>query len=289
MADLKDLICYHDGRFVPLGDISLSPYDLGFLRGYAVFDVMPMENGKPFLWERHFDRLIRSAEALGLSVPATKDEYKSILDTLVERNLPRRQAGAAAGRLSFRTVLSGGPSPDSFVPQPGQETFLVLAEPAHAYPESMFTEGVKAITLEYERPLPQVKLANHAIAISDLPRRREADAFEAIYVSAGEISEASQSNVFIVKDGVLATTWENVLHGITQGLVLELAEAAGIRAEKRGISLEELLSADEVFMTGSSKRIVPVVRIDEIAVGAGVPGPVTVRLMAAFDEYAKAY
>lgn len=281
MSESKDLICYFDGAFLPLGEIVLSPYDLGFLRGYAVFDVMPMENGKPFLWERHFDRLVRSAVPLGLSVPVTKEAYGSILDELIARN--------PGERLSFRTVLSGGPSFDSFVPQPGQETFLVLSEPAHTYPEETFKNGVKAITLEYERPLPQVKLANHAIAISDLPRRREAGAFEAIYVNGGEISEASQSNVFIVKDGTLATTWENVLHGITQGLVLELAETAGIVAEKRRISLAELLAADEVFVTGSSKRIVPVVRIDEMVVGAGTPGPVTRQLSQAFDDFAKAH
>ncbi len=281
MSESKNLICYFDGRFLPLSEIVLSPYDLGFLRGYAVFDVMPMENGKPFLWERHFDRLVRSAAPLGLSVPVDKEVYRNILDELVARN--------PGERLSFRTVLSGGKSMDSFVPQSGAETFLVLAEPAHTYPKEMFEDGVKAITLEYERPLPQVKLANHAIAISDLPRRREAGAFEAIYVNSGEISEASQSNVFIVKDGKLSTTWENVLHGITQGLVLELAEAAGIVAEKRRVMLVELLSADEVFMTGSSKRIVPVVRIDETVIGAGTPGPVTRQLLQAFDDFAKAY
>jgi branched-subunit amino acid aminotransferase/4-amino-4-deoxychorismate lyase len=278
---MHEYICYFDGAFLPLSEIALSPYDLGFLRGYAVFDVMPMENGKPFLWDRHFDRLCRSATPLGLSVPVSKESYRGILDELVARN--------PGERLSFRTVLSGGPSSDSFMPQSGQETFLVLAEPVHTYPEEMFVKGVKAITLEYERPLPQVKLANHAIAISDLPRRREAGAFEAIYVSGGEISEASQSNVFIVKDGKLSTTWENVLHGITQGLVLELAEAAGIAAEKRSVTLAELLAADEVFMTGSSKRIVPVVRIDETAIGGGAPGPVTRQLMEAFDAFARAY
>jgi branched-subunit amino acid aminotransferase/4-amino-4-deoxychorismate lyase len=281
MRNKQSFFCYFDGAFLPLEDIALSPYDLGFLRGYAVFDVMPMENGKPFLWDRHFDRLCRSATPLGLSVPVTKEAYGSILDELIARN--------PGERLSFRTVLSGGPSQDSFVPQPGEETFLVLAEPVHTYPEEMFMKGVKAITLEYERPLPQVKLANHAIAISDLPRRREVGAFEAIYVSGGEISEASQSNVFIGKDGKLSTTWENVLHGITQGLVLELAEAAGIVAEKRGVSLAELLAADEVFMTGSSKRIVPVVQIDEMVIGGGIPGPVTRQLMEAFDEFAEKY
>lgn len=282
MDGMPDFFCYFNGEILSCNKISLSPYDLGFLRGYAVFDVMSTENGKPFLWERHFDRLCLSAQALNLRVPVSGDEYRNILNELIIRNQEKN--------ISFRTVLSGGTSADSFVPQPGEETFLVLAEAAHTYPAKQYEEGVTAITLEYERSLPQVKLANHAIAISDLPRRKEAGAFEAIYVNNGQISEASQSNVFIVKNGSIVTTWENVLHGITQGLVLELAEKISLVAQKGAISLEELMNADEVFVTGSSKRIMPVVRIDERVIGTGgVPGPVTRQLMEALDDFVVHY
>ncbi|MFZ2187587.1 MAG: aminotransferase class IV [Candidatus Moraniibacteriota bacterium] len=275
-------IGYLNGAFLPLGDITINPYDLGFLRGYAVFDVMPVVNGKPFVWERYYERLCRSAEAFGLRLPVSKEEYKKILDELIARN-------QAFEKISTRTVLSGGPSHDAFVPEPNQETFLVLAEEAHSYPARMYEEGVKVVTLRYERPLPQAKLANHAIAIRDLPRRRKAGAFEAIYVSGGQISEATQSNLFIVKDGVLSTTWDNVLWGITQGLVLELAEGLGIVTEKRGISLEECLAADEMFITASSKHIMPVIAVDEQTIGTGIPGAMTRQLMTAFENFVKEY
>lgn len=281
MGSPRPFFCYSNGVFLPLDEITLSPYDLGFLRGYAVFDVMPTENGKPFLWERHYERLVRSAAALNLRVPVGAEAYKNILDELIARHAP--------AKLSFRTVLSGGPSGNGFAPEEGKETFLILSEEAHACPIDIYEQGVKTITLEYERPIPQVKLANHVLAIRDLPRRREAGAFEAIYVNGGQVSEASQSNLFIVKDGRLVTTWDNVLWGITQGLTLELAEGLGISTEKRKITLEEILTSDEVFITGSSKRIVPVVQADETKIGAGAPGPVTRRLMAAFDDFAKRY
>lgn len=281
MSTASQLVCYFNDRFLPCAEIVINPRDLGFLRGYAVFDVMPVEHGKPFLWERHYERLCRSAAALNLRVPASREEFKDILDQLIGRNAPLA--------LSLRTVLSGGPSASGFVPEAGKETFLVLAEAAHPYPAGIYEQGVTAMTLEYERPMPQVKLANHAIAISDLPRRKEAGAFEAIYVSDGQVSEATQSNLFIVRDGRLITTWDNVLWGVTQVLTLELAERLGIVTEKRALGLRELLSADEAFVTGSSKRIVPVVRIDETVIGAGVPGEMTRRLMAAFDDFVKKY
>ena len=277
----KDLPCFLNGRYTTLSQATLHPTDLGFVRGYAIFDVMPLVQGKPFLWERHFERLEKSAEALNLVLPVDQDAFQEILRTLIEKS--------EDANLSFRTIVSGGPSADGFVPEAGNETFLVIAEHAHEYPEEIFTKGIKVLTLEFERSVPQVKLANHAIAIRELPKRKAEGAFETLYVKDGMISECSQSNIFIVKDGVLATTWDNVLWGVTQGLVIELAEQAGIVVEKRGISLDEVLSADEVFITGSSKKIVPVVNIDGKTIGTGVLGDVTSKLQNLFEEYCEKY
>lgn len=281
MSTAVQKVCYFNGTFLLVNEVAISPYDLGFLRGYAVFDVMPVENGKPFLWERHYERLCQSAQALNLLVRVSKDEFKNILDRLIKDN--------GTENISFRTVVSGGPSANGFTPENNKETFLVLAESAHAYAPDMYEKGVKAITLRYERPIPQVKLANHAIAIRDLPRRQEVGAFEAIYINGEQVSEATQSNLFIVKEGKLITTWDNVLWGVTQGLALELAQGLGITTEKRAMHVSELLAADEVFVTGSSKRIVPVIRIDETIIGSGVPGETTKRLIRAFNDFARKY
>lgn len=281
MEEVESPVCFVNDRYLSRDEIRIDPYDLGFLRGYAVFDVLPVENGKAFLWERHFARLARSAITLGLRMPVDEAAYGAILDELIRRNM-----GKAA---AFRTVLSGGPSEDAFTPVVGGETFLVLSEPMHPTPTESYSRGVKAIMLEYERPLPQVKLANHVLAIRDQTRRIAAGAFETIYVNDGTVSEASRGSLFIVKDGRLVTTWDNVLWGITQGLVLELAEAAGILADKRALVLAELFSADEVFITGSTKGIVPVVRVDDTVIGNGVSGTVTRQLMAAYDAYRKRY
>lgn len=282
MDIVSEKIGYMNGTYMPLREMAIHPYDLGFLRGYAVFDVMPVEQGKPFLWEDHYDRLCRSADALHLILPVNRESYKTILDTLIQKN-------PSAMKLSLRTVLSGGPSQDSFTPQKGQETFLVCIEETHAYSPSIYTDGVKIITLPFERILPQVKLANHMMAIRDLARREESGAFEELYVMNGLVSEATQSNIFIVRGDVLVTTWDNVLWGITQKLTLHIAEQCGVAVEKRSIALQELLSADEVFITSSSKHIVPVVRVDETIISDGKPGQMTQRLITAFEDFVEHY
>ncbi len=266
-----------NGNVVSANQIVLSPSDLGMLRGFTIFDVMVAERGRAFLWERHYDRLAASARSIGLTVPLDKPAYGKALAQLIE--------ASPTPELVLRTVLSGGPSENGFAPEPGRETFYILTEERHRLPESVYREGVKLITLPYERYLPQVKFANHAVSIWDIERREREGAFDTLYIADGNISEASQGNVFLVKDGVLVTPREEVLWGIVQGLVMELAEAAGIPTEWRSISLEELLTADEVLLTGSSKGIVPVVDIDGKIVGTGRPGAIGAKLSAAYDRY----
>ena len=205
---LKDMYAYWNNTLVQASDIRLSPSDLGMLRGFTIFDVMVVEHGQAFLWERHYDRLAASAQSIGLTVPLDKAAYEKALIELIE--------ASSTPELVLRTVLSGGPSENGFSPEPGRETFYILTEERHRLPESVYREGVKLITLPYERYLPQVKFANHAISIWDLERRKCKGAFDTLYITDGNISEASQGNVSHVKDGVLVTPREEVLWGIVQ-------------------------------------------------------------------------
>ena len=270
------MLAYFNQSIIPASEIVISPSDLGMLRGFTIFDVLVVEHGRAFLWERHYDRLLASALSIGLSVPLSQERYGGVLSELIEQS--------EMSELVIRTVLSGGPSADGFTPDPGHETFYILTEERHRLSESIYSEGVKLITLSYERYLPQVKFANHAVSISDLTRRRREGAFDTLYISDGSISEASQGNVLIVKDGVLITPRKEVLWGIVQGLVMELAEKIQIPVEWRSLTLNEVLAADEVLLTGSSKGIVPVVRIDEKSIATGKPGSMCAKLR---EEYQK--
>ncbi len=267
---------FWNNTLVETSEIRINPTDLGMLRGFTVFDVLIVEQGRAFLWERHYARLVASASAMGLTMPLSEVDYGRALSDLI--------AASETNELVIRTVLSGGPSVNGFTPELGQETFYILAEERHRLPAHISTQGVKLITLPYERCMPQVKLANHAVSIADLARRRGAGAFDTLYVSHGLISEASQGNVLLVKDGVLVTPREEVLWGVVQGLTMELAEALGMPTQWRQVSLEELLGADEVLLTGSSKGIVPVTRIDDTMIGMGKPGAFYAQLAAAYQE-----
>ena len=272
---------YYNGNFCDESAIRISPRDLGLLRGYAVFDVMPVLRRHPFHADRHHIRLDFSARTLGLSLAIDGAEFAEIAS-----ELSRRSGWENA---MVRSVLSGGPSEDGFRPVPGQENFFMLIEPAHMADPSHYRDGVSLVTLAYERSLPQVKFANHAVAIQGLERRDEAGAYETLYVSQGIVSECSQSNLFWVQNGKLFTTWDNTLRGITQGLIMELAEIHGRKVAKGSVSLDDLLRADEVFITGSSKAIVPVVRIDDHSIGTGKVGPLTRELMTIYQEYCDQY
>lgn len=267
---------FWNNTIVEKTDIRVTPTDLGMLRGFTVFDVLIVERGRAFLWERHYARLLASASAMGLTVPLSEIAYGRVLADLI--------AASQMDELVVRTVLSGGPSANGFTPESGQETFYILTEERHRLPAHIYTQGVKLITLSYERFMPQVKLANHAVSIADLARRKTAGAFDTLYVSQGFVSEASQGNVLLVKDGVLITPREEVLWGVVQGLTMELAAAAGMPTKWRQVSLAELLDADEVLLTGSSKGIVPVVQIDDKVIGSGQPGAFYAQLAAAYQE-----
>lgn len=278
----KNYICYQNGEYLSSDKMVVSPWDLGFLRGYGVFDVLPVINSKAFLWEWHYDRLLRSADNLGLSIPVTKEKYGKILEELIVKN--------EGEDIIFRTVLTGGVSGDAFTPTTNQETLLVLTEGFQHIPEEMLIIGASVMTQDHVRFFPQVKMTHYVSAIKMLGKRKELGALETLYVQDGVISECAQSNFFIVKDGVVITTNENALLGITQKLLVEkIAPENHITIEVRKITFEEVLGADEAFLTGSNKGVVPIVRVDEVTIGDGTPGEITKQFIEKYREFIGAY
>jgi len=276
----KETLAYWNGRFVPMQDIALAPTDLGVLRGYGVFDVMRTENGKPFLLERHFARLQRSAETLHLHLPVDEREFRGIIERLLKEN--------ALKQATIRTVLTGGVSESCFLPE-GRETFFITIIPFLALDEKYISDGAKIITLDHARHFPHAKITNYITAIEHAPQRLAKEALEVLFVNNGQALEASTSNVMIVKAGVLITPKDHILKGITRGWVLELAESLHIPVEERAITLEETLAADEVFLTATNKYIVPVIQIDKHRIATGHPGPITKKLQAAVREFIAKY
>lgn len=269
---------YWQEKILPVEDIMLSPYDLGILRGYGVFDVMRTENGKPFLLDWHWERFENSAKMLGLSIPITKDEYRSILQDLIQKN--------GFSQSSIRTVLTGGPSEDSLHPQ-GNETFFILVDQLKPLNEKYYTEGVKLMTLDFGRHFPQAKITQHVAAIKHTKQKEEAGAYEILYIRNGKVLEASTSNVGLFIGDVLVTPKNDILLGITRRLIVQLAEELGFSIEEREVTQDELLKADEVFIMATNKYVVPVKQVDEHMIGNGNPGERTKKLLQAVREFSE--
>lgn len=269
---------YVNGKIVPVRDMRVSARDLGFLRGYAVFDYMFTMKGKPFLFEEHWNRLEMSAKMFDLRMPTPREEAYEIIQELW------KMSDISDDRAVVRTMLTGGVSADGLTPEIGKETFCVMLEKFHGLDPALYETGAKLITLEHKRAIAHVKSSNYVFPILHGADRKKAKAVEMLYVSDGKVLEASVSNFFLVKKRVLITPKEEVLRGITRNHVVYLAKQNDILCEERDILVEELSDCDEAFITSSSKDILPITTVNDQVIADGNVGSVTKKLMEVFRE-----
>ena len=272
---MKTSYVYLDGRILPAADAAISPFDIGLLRGYAVFDLLRTIGGKPFLLPEHLERLRASAAELGLAVPVDDDAIAAAIAELLALN--------GHEEATVRLVLTGGVSPDGMHFDPSTPTFYIITHELHEPPASIYKSGGKLIMHEHRREVPTAKTTNYLTMIKNRPRTDEAGALDLLYHADGHVFEAASASVYFVRDGKILAPSDHVLRGTIGSLVLELA-ANRYEIISCEVSLEDALSADEAFLTSTTRGIVPITMLDDRAVGAGVPGPVTRDLMARYRE-----
>lgn len=265
---------FFNHQIMPSDQAHISISDLGFLRGYGVFDVASATKQNVFKLEEHIERLEKSAESLNLKLPFTKNKIKELALSLLHKN--------NFDHSSIRFVLTGGVSANNRTID--KESFLIINEEAHLYPKEFYTDGVSVITREFKRSNPCTKSLNYQFAYSIYQTEPKEDAFEILYINNNCVLEGATSNLFIVKNNQLITPIEDILLGITRNEVLRLAKMSGLNVTERAITKEELFEADEVFITATFKKIMPVVKIDREKVGDGKPGPITKNLIELFDK-----
>lgn len=276
---MKKSWCYFGGKITTLDKVKISPYDIGLLRGYGVFDVMAAFNRKPFILEAHYKRLVNSAKKLKLKLPVSQKEYREIIEKLILKNGHKDS--------TIRTIFTGGISSDAF--SIGSPTFFILVEKFLYLPNAIYEKGAKVITHEFERYCPEAKITNYVEAIRHQDVKKKKGALEIVFVKEGKVLEASTSNIFFCNGKKLVTTKEKILLGTTRNLVIELAKKNGFSVEEREFSLEELFEAEEVFLTATNKNIVPIVKVDDKKIGQGKVGEKTQELMKILTEYIKKY
>lgn len=262
---------YFNHQLYPVDSPLFKTTDLGLLRGYSIFDYFRTFNGVPFRWDDYWQRFENSARLFRLNLPITKQEAAVVLADLYKRS--------GEAEVAFRFLLTGGDAPDSVTTL--SPNLLIRTEALPAGNEVARTKGIKVLPYDYVRDLPEIKSTNyvHMMLMADEIRRQQAT--DLLYHKNGEVSELTRSNIFIIKGDRLITPGQHVLHGITRRVVMELATSC-LDVQVQPITLEELLQADEVFTTSSTKFIMPVVQAGEQIIGGGVAGKYTVQLQHLF-------
>ena len=282
---------YVNGRITGEDEAVVPVLDHGFLFGEGVYEVMRTYGRKPFLYARHMDRMRRSAAMIDLAVPFTDEYLLGEIRKTADRFYQDQGPAADGMEMYIRVLLTRGVGAITYdVHSCPAQTVVIIVKPQVDPSDEAYEEGVRVILVPVVRNHPgsinplikSNNLLNNALAWQQ-PKRQ--GGFEAIMRNyRGEISECSQSNLFVIRDGTAATPplEAGLLAGITRAFVMECAQSAGVPTRETTLHDEDLFGADEVFLTSTTREIVPIVQIDDGKVGAGEPGPVTKTLLAEF-------
>lgn len=274
-------IYYIDGQFVDEDKAFISAKDIVVLRGFGVFDSLITYNKRPFKLKEHVERLQNSAKHIGLEIKPSNEEICEITEETIKRNTHHDES-------KIRIVYTGGISSDGVTPD-GNGSLIVMVTPRHKLPDHWYKDGAKIITVDIERTIPDSKSTNYLSAIYALGRARPQNAIESVYVDRHDrVLEGTTTNFFMFKDNKLITAGKDILPGITRGVILELVEDK-YEVEIRDIDRREIASAEEIFITASNKEVVPVVKVNDLTVGNGKPGPQTRNVMQLFRDYTNAF
>jgi D-alanine transaminase len=274
-------IAHFNGEWLPLDRIRISPLDRGFIFGDGVYEVIPVYGGAPLRGREHFERLQRSCDAILLANPHGVDEWMALTAKLLEFH-PGNQS-------VYVHVTRGAPDKrDHVIPKDLQPTVFMMCYPLASPSRAQVEGGAACVTGEDFRwkmcHIKSISLLGNVLARQ---ASAQAGAVETIMLRDGYLTEASASNVFIVKGGtVLAAPQDHlILLGITYELLVQLAKEGAIRFEIRPVSEAEVRAADEVWLSSSTKEVLAVTTLDGKPVGNGKPGPVFRRMHALYQDF----
>lgn len=273
---------YLNGAFMPLAEASISPLDRGFLFGDGVYEVIPAYAGKLFRIDQHLDRLQNSLEGIRLQNPYSHQQWKAILNELLEHQ-------PFDNHSIYLQVTRGADSKrDHSFPKNVSPTVFIMSTELKTGEVATYHDGVCAITRQDNR-WQNCDIKAITLLANILLRQQATDesCAETILTRDGHVIEGAASNVFIVEFGIIKTPGENqqMLTGITRDLVLEIAALEDIEAIESPISTSELFAADEVWLTSSTKEILPVTHIDGKVIGQGKPGPMWQNMINLYADY----
>ena len=277
------MIVYLNGEYVEHAAAKVSVDDRGFLFADGVYEVARVYDGRIFLMQEHMERLRH-----GLNELRIRDDVVRELPAVAEQLLDTNNLRNVDATIYIEVTRGTAPRAHAFPSPEVQPTVYVLAKGFKNHPEKYWQDGVAAITLPDTRwsrcDIKSIALLPNVLANQ---QAHEAGAFEALFVRDGVLIEGSHSNLWGVIDGE-AVTYERcgyILGGITRMLVLERAHEAGVKAREAPIHMNQLDKVEELFLSGTTTEIMPIVKLDDRTIGKGRPGPVTRKLQEAFGRW----
>jgi branched-chain amino acid aminotransferase len=274
-----------NGRISPEREAVIPVFDHGFLYGEGIYETLRTYNGRLFLFDRHMRRLRNSARLIDLALPFTDDQLAArIQETIAAAKLDNTEA-------YVRVLVTRGVGELTYDPKATPTpSWVIIVKPLSPPTAENYETGVKVVLVDVVRNHPQSvnpmiksnNLMNSALAAQQALKR---GGFEAVMRNyRDELTECTQSNLFIVKnDAALTPPLESgLLPGITREFIFELSRETGIEVREQVLRDDDLFSADEAFLTSTTRELVPIVSVDDRRIGYGKPGPVTQKLLATF-------
>lgn len=264
------LQAYIHGEFRPLEKAFLHISDLSIQRGYGIFDFFKVQQGKPMFLEDYLQRFYESARQMELPVPLDTTELREVIRQLIQANqLPLS---------GIKMILTGGYSESGY--DIGKPNLIITEQPLTLPDQTIVANGLKIITHPHVRELPEVKTINYSMGIRLLSSIKAAGAADVLYQQNGMVSEFTRCNFFIVtQNDVIVTPDKNVLKGITRKNVQQLARQK-YKTKERTVTIADIAQAKEAFLTSTTKRILPIVQVDDMVIANGKPGEITNTLLA---------
>ena len=279
---------YVDGKYCDEKNAKISVFDHGLLYGDGIFEGIRAYNGRVFQLKEHIDRLFYSAKAILLDIPMSHGEVmKAVVETC-------RQNGIRDGYI--RLLVTRGIGTLGLNPNRCKDpSVIIIADKIQLYAPEFYEKGMEIITVPTTRNLhsalnPAIKSLNYLNNILAKMEANIAGCEEAVMLNAeGFVSECTGDNIFIIKAGRLFTPplSAGALHGITRGVVMDLAREEGVTVAEPNLTRYDLFNADECFLTGTGAELIPIVKIDGRVIGTGRPGPLTGKLVEKYHALTK--
>jgi D-alanine transaminase len=275
-------ISYLNGEYVPLREARISPLDRGFLYSDGVYEVMPVYEGRPFRFEAHAERLTRSLAGIQMEDPHTRSEWREIISTLITRN-------GGGNQYVYWQVTRGAEFGRNHAPLPKiPRTVFAFCAPLPPITAATLENGVACVTTEDTR-WAYCDIKSVSLLANVLLRQQSTDAgaAETILLKDGQLREASASAVHVVINGEIISPprARSILPGTTRSAMEEVAASAGVPLRSAPVSEQQLRSADEIWLTASTREVQAVTTLDGKPVGNGKPGPVWRRVHEAWQRY----